>query len=525
MSLSLRITFLLLFTLSITSAIAQNKITIKHADALSGDKTKKGEPYRKLTGDVVLVQGSTSIFGDSVILYTNTNITEVFGKRVRVEEGDTIVVTGKKLVYDGNTKKAEMRNDVIYKDPTMTLYTDFLNYDIPGNYAYYYDGGRLVDTTNVLTSREGNYNTVSHLAAFKDSVVLINPDYKLVSDTLEYNTVSKIAYTKGPTEIYSNDGKQLHAEAGTEFKTAEKKSVFGLGTVETDKYIIKADQLFVDDKTKLYTGEKNVVMISKDNDVIITGEHAFHLSKEGITKVFGNPVMKKIMTPDTLYLSADTLISIEDSLSSKDRILAFHDVRIFRNDLQGIADSLSYHVDDSVLYFYQDPVLWNKGSQITGDSINIEIQNNQVHKMNINSNSFVISEDTVSNYNQVKGRQMEAFFNNGNLLKIFVNGNGESIYYPLQQDTLTVGLNKIICSNMIIEFLNNDVNKIRTYVKPEASLIPPHEITEEDKHLNNFKWRIQEKPTKAEVINRAESKKNSEPIPAYPVKAVSLPKP
>ncbi len=524
MRLLLGIIFLLLLGLCSTHSFAQNRIRIDTAGVLEGGRTPSGESIQKLIGSVKLVQGNTRIYGDSVILYRQRNTTEVFGERVRVEEGDSIVVTGEKLIYDGNNKTAEMRNNVIYKDPSMTLYTDFLNYDIAANYAYYYEGGRLVDTTNVLTSREGSYNTVTHLAAFKDSVVLTNPEYKLESDTLEYNTVSKIAYTKGPTVITDIDGTVLNAEAGSEFKTNEKQSIFGLGTVETEQYVIKADRLFVDDLNKRYTGEKNVVMVSKDNDVIITGEHAFHLRNEGITKVYGNPVMKKVMAPDTLYLSADTLISIEDSLPANERILAFHDVRIYRQDLQGIADSLSYHVKDSILYFFRDPVLWNKDSQITADSINVKIQNSQIHKMNALNNSFVISEDTVSNFNQVKGRKMEAYFDQGNLMKIFVNGNGESIYYPLQEDTLTIGLNKIICSDIYIEFLNNEVNKIKTYVKPEASLIPPHEITEADKQLAGFKWRHEERPTKQQVINRTKSEKIEEIIPDYEIKPVSLPR-
>lgn len=516
MKLLLRIVCLLLLTLSFAPAFSQSRINIDSADLFEGGKSASGESIRKLVGNVKLVQGNTIIYGDSVILYPKSNITEVFGERVRVEEGDSIVVTGKELVYDGNTRTAEMRNNVVYKDPSMTLYTDFLNYDIPANTAFYYQGGRLVDGSNILTSREGSYHTANHLAAFKENVVLTNPDYKVESDTLQYNTASKIAYTKGPTVITANDGTVLNAQAGSEFITTEKQSVFGLGTVETKKYVIKADQLFVDDLKKQYTAEKNVVMISKDNDVIITGEQAFHFSDEGITKVYGNPVMKKIMTPDTLYLSADTLISIEDSIPEGNRILAFHKVKIFRKDLQGIADSLAYHVKDSVLYFFKDPVLWNKGSQIEADSINVEIKNQQVHKMNTTNNSFVISEDTVNNFNQVKGRDMEAFFDHGNLTKINVYGNGESIYYALQQDTITVGLNRILCSNIFIEFLNNQVNKIHAYVNPEASFVPPHEIKKTNTRLEGFQWRTEERPTKAQVIQK-------KIIPERTIKPVPLP--
>ncbi|MFP4091109.1 MAG: OstA-like protein [Cyclobacteriaceae bacterium] len=492
---------LLLFVCSF-SAFSQGRINIENAESLVGGKTAEGEAYQILIGNVILQQGTTRIFGDSVILFRQRNFTEVFGERVRVEEGDSITVIGDRLVYDGTRKVAEMRNDVVYTDPTMRLYTDHLNYNLLDSLAFYYEGGRLVDSANVLESQQGSYHTVAHLAAFKDSVVMTTPDYVMESDTLEYNTVSKIAYTRGPTLITLNDGTVLNAEAGSEFDTNAQQSIFQISTVETDDYIISADQLFLDDFRKLYRATSNVQMLSKTNDVIITGDSAIHLMNDGITKVFGKPVMKKVMELDTLYLSADTLVSLEDSIPSKERILAYHDVRIFRQDMQAIADSLSYHITDSILYFYDGPVIWNGGSQIVADSINFQIIGGQMRRMNATDNSFVISKDTISNYNQVKGRKMVAWFDQGQLASIDVSGNSESIYFALEADTLLVGMNKIIGSDLKIKFDSNEVKDIHVYVKPQADFIPPHEITDEKKYLKDFEWRIEERPSLVQVLER-----------------------
>ena len=503
---------LLLFVCAFT-AFGQGKINIEYAETLLGAKNEDGEPYRKLVGDVVLRQGNTRIFGDSVILYSQKNITEVFGERVRVEEGDSITVIGDKLIYNGNTRVAEMRDDVIYRDPSMTLYSDNLDYDLNLSMAYYYAGGRLVDTVNVLTSREGAYNTITNMASFKDSVVLVNPDYTLESDTLRYNTVSKVAYTLGPTVITRNDGTQLYAQAGSEYITTEKQSIFGLGTIETESYVISGDQLFFDELSQLYRATANVEMVSKENDVVITGDSAIYRKEVGITKIYGQAVMRRPMQTDTLYLSADTLVSLEDSIPERERILAYQDVRIYRSDLQALSDSLSYHITDSILYFYQDPIMWNGGSQIVADSINVEIIGGQVKRMNTAENSFVISQDTIRNYNQVKGRKMIAYFDQGSINQIDVNGNGESIYFALEGDTILVGMNKIIGSDLKIAFTDDQVSDIRVYVKPQASFFPPHEITDETKRLENFSWRASERPSKAQVIKRTPLKKTSDEEP------------
>ena len=502
----------LLFFVCNFSAFGQGKINIEQAASLVGGKNEAGEQYRKLIGDVILQQGNTRIFGDSVILYSEKNVTEVFGERVRVEEGDSITVIGDRLIYNGNTRVAEMRNEVIYRDPSMTLYTDNLDYDLKASLAYYYNNGRLVDTTNVLTSEEGSYNTLTNMASFKDSVVLLNPDYKLESDTLRYNTVTKVAYTLGPTVITRNDGMQLYAEAGSEYMTTEKQSIFGLGTIETESYVISADQLFFDEISELYRATANVEMLAKEDNVVITGDSAIYKRNEGITKIFGKAVMRKPMQLDTLYLSADTLVSLEDSIPENERILAYKDVRIYRSDLQALSDSLAYHITDSILYFFQDPILWNGGSQIVADSINVEVIGGQVRKMNTTENSFVISQDTIKNYNQVKGRNMVAYFEQGSIQKIDVNGNGESIYFALEEDTILVGMNKIIGSDLKIAFTDNQVSDIRVYVKPQASFFPPHEITDESKKLADFQWRASERPTKAQVIERQPLKRAAETV-------------
>ena len=90
-------------------------------------------------------------------------------------------------------------------------------------------------------------------------------------------------------------------------------------------------------------------------------------------------------------MAADTLVSIDDPDPIKKRLLAYHNVKIFKEDLQGIADSMEYRSADSTIYFYKDPVLWSEGNQMTADSIRMLIKNNTIDRIFMNVNSFVIS--------------------------------------------------------------------------------------------------------------------------------------
>jgi hypothetical protein len=121
--------------------------------------------------------------------------------------------------------------------------------------------------------------------------------------------------------------------------------------------------------------------------------------------------------------------------------------------------------------------------------------------MYLRSKAFVVSTDTIQNFNQVKGRKINASFNKeGGLEKVYVEGNGESVYFALDDKNKMIGLNRVQCSKMNLNFLKGKVRRISFIGKPDARFIPPPEITSENKALPNFSWRIGEKPTKQQTI-------------------------
>jgi hypothetical protein len=406
-----------------------------------------------------------------------------------------------------------------------------LDYNLEDKTAYYFNHGRIVDGYNELESGVGYYCTIPKIVSFKDSVILTNERYVMVTDTMVYYTLSKVALTFGETHITTTDSTTVVSEGG-KFITNRQITQFYKGTIETPSYIIRGDELFLDDQSQFYSATKNASLTAKKDNVVITGDTARYWKAEGTTKILGNPVMRKFMDPDTLFLSADVIISQEDSLSENDYVLAFPDVRIFHKQLQGKADSLAYYRSDSIIYLYRDPVLWNEGSQIEADSIEMFITSSGIDRMNMAINSFVITKDTLLAfekgegmtmqffYNQIKGRDMIAYFNENKLNQVDVFSNGESLYFASEGDSLLAALNKIVCSDMKIILEGNLVSDIYFYTNPTGTLIPPHELGEENLFLLNFTWRIEERPSKEQVLNRslplktADEEDSSEELPS-----------
>lgn len=508
-------TFICCLALFMATSLAwgQKRVKLKKADSLYGSIID-GQRYDRVIGNVVFVQNKTTIYCDSAHFFKSENRIEAYGK-VHITEGDSVDVTALRLTYDGNNRLAQLRRNVIFtKLAKATLYTDFLDYDRSQNKAKYFNGGKLVDSTNVLTSEKGYYDVNSNMASFKKNVVGVNVDYTMTSDTLQYHTGTKIMYFRDSTTITDKEGGTAVYEDGY-YDTSRKLSSLDKGEIETQSYKLKGEKYFLNDVRKYYKTKGNVVMTSKEENVIIYGDDGEYDRLNGISKVYGNAYLAKITDQnDTLFISADTLVSIESKDPSQKKLLAYNDVKIFKSDLQGIADSLVYVSFDSMLYFYNDPVLWTNENQMTGDSIRMFIIDKTVDRIFLIGNSFVVSEDSLSNFNQIKGRQMTAYFKDNLIHHVDVQGNGESIYYALQEKEATLaeeqrvkitalmGMNRIICSNMKINFREGKVDNITFYIKPDASFIPPHELKPEDTRLRGFNWRQKEKPLKEDVVKK-----------------------
>lgn len=513
------VVFFIFFLAAAPPVFSQKKVKLKNSDFYKLT-TVKGERISRFIGNVVFSQNETTIYCDSAHSVRSSNLIEAFG-RVRITEGDSVSVTSSGLTYNGNTKVAYLRKNVVFKKLGIaTLYTDFLDYDRNKNEARYFNGGKLIDSVNVLTSKKGYYNVSNNLGSFKTDVVGVNPDYTLYADTLQYNSKTKIIYFLDSTTIKDKEGAVAVYKSGF-YNTNQKLSTLNDGQVETPTYKMKGNKYDLDDTKKQYRAQGNVIMTSKEENLLIYGDDGTYDRIKGISKVFGNAYVAKVSEDnDTLFVRADTLVSIENKDPAKKRILAYNNVRIFKSDLQGIADSLVYVNADSMIHFYNHPVLWSDENQMTADSIRILLRNKTIDRIYMVANSFVISKDTLENFNQIKGRKMTAFMKNKFMDHVIVEGNGESVYFALQdtktksdsvatKGSMMMGMNHILCSNMRINFKEGKVNNISFYIKPDATFTPPQELKPENKKMRGFVWRGKDRPLKKDVVGYQSKNENT----------------
>ena len=206
----------------------------------------------------------------------------------------------------------------------------------------------------------------------------------------------------------------------------------------------------------------------------------------------------KALKPDSVYMTRN--FNLSDT--ARIRILsAHHNSKIFKSDLQAKADSMFYSYSDSTMRCYIKPMFWTQGSQLSGDTILLQLKNKKLDNMDIFASAFIVNiepKDSLT-FNQVAGKKMRGFFVDSKLQRVFVDGNAEAIYFNRDSGKVT-DLVRTICTRIRINFKNNKVANITKYTKPEDHIIPIAKAKDDDKILKGFIWKPKDRPANKEAI-------------------------
>ncbi len=488
--------FLLTFWVISFSSQAQEK---SYLEINRAEELKKVEDYERLIGDVEMKHQKSLIYCDSAHFFRKENKARLFGNVRIVDTEDPVQTTSRYAEYDGNTKLAKLRNNVVFTNQKTTLTTEYLDYDRAGNIAYYYNKGKVVDSVNVLTSEKGRYEVSIEKITFQNNVVLVNPDYTMKTNDLIYLTIPKTAETQGLTNLISKDGNTLDAQDGSFYDTQAKKFRFYDGVVETETSRIKAKELYYSELDAYYEGKEDVRVLNKERQVEVFGDVGEYWDERKYSLVHGNALVRRYFESDTLYMASDSLISQDGEADSLKYLLAFRKVQLVKSAMSGVSDSLSYNYSDSSIQLFKDPVMWNQKSQITADSMVFYIANEELDRVFMKDKVFVITQDTIKNFNQMKGRTMVGYFEEGQMDKIDIDGNGESLYFALQADTVSQGINKTLSASIKLRFKEGVIQRVTYGVKPDGKFTPFQLVDEQNSRLEGFNWRFEERPTMEDI--------------------------
>ena len=490
-----------------SQAQTNKKVTLVHTDALefNGDQVNA----QKLIGNVHLSYDGTQFFCDSAYWYENEDF-DAFS-HIRIVEPSGYLVTGDAMKFVKATSVATMTGAVTLKDKDLTLTTTLLSYDLNSDVAYYPNGGRIVSSKNqnTLTSVRGAYHSRTKIFYFKKDVLLKNAEYTVRCDTMDYNSVSEDSYFKGPTNI-SGEETNMYCENGV-YNTKTEQARFGRNARVTKKNtLLLGDSIFYDGMRGYGDVYGHVIIHDTTNQFTIQGDYGHHVELTRTSYVTGNTLLTQVYEGDTLFVRADTLYDVSDSLGN-DLLRSYHHVRFYRSDVQGRCDSLIFMERDSLMHLYLDPIIWNASNQVTADTIRVQFHQGVMESFRAAQQAFVISDaeaktDSIVGprryFNQLKGREMIGRFQAGDLRWVRMVGNGELLYYPVEDkpNGQVMGWNRGTCSNIELRFLNQKPQGVLMERSADSLFKPIQMVEESEKNLTEFQWRESQRPFSKEDL-------------------------
>lgn len=504
----LKTTFLIIVLLFCQTLAAQQKsktfVHIVHADHQIYDESF-GKNVERLIGNVALRQDSAYFYSDSAHFNEKTRYFDGYG-HVHIIVNDSTDIFSDKCKYSGDIKFAELFDNVILKDDSTVLKTNYMTYDRNKHLATYPRHGSITRNDKNLVSRKGYYRDDIQVAYFRTDVVVTTPKSRMFTDTLEYRIQEEKMYFFGPTTIYYDDnvlvGNYGWYDAKNDIAYLDKRA-----TLSNQGYSITSDTMFYDKKADFAKAMSNVIIEDTVNKAIVEGNYAEMWKKLGKSYVTDSVRALYFADKDTLYLHSDTLFFFMDTVTQKaERMLAYYNVRFYRRDIQGKCDSLNYYIADSCAKMRREPIVWAENSQLRGDSINIVIARKAIDSVLLYPNGFIIQKDTIEGFNQIKGKTMIAYFKDNELDHVYDDGNAETVYWLREEDGSMIGVNVSQSVAMDISIEKNQIVRIKYFKKTTETLYPKEKMKPGIEVLKGFEWLDELRPVDPNDIFRKPKK-------------------
>ena len=474
--------------------------------------------YATMSGDVVLQNGEQKLYSDLLEYDMLANVAHYTDKALMTD--GLRLISSKRGQYFIDSNLVVFVDSVVVAGPDYTMKTDSLHFNTLTNTAYFVAPVRMKSKENSIYCEAGYYDLVANYAVLRQNAQFSSPTQEGTADSILYNGVTEdvtmlgnawfkeaakeasadqIDYQKSKDKVILK-GNVVYQDEEQSANGAYMEYILSTGAFKTDgrANMKQGSQKLAADRTneladgKTIHAQGKVVWHDSVQQVSLFCEDAYINKIDKTVKAFGERLLLvSQLEGDSLFLTADTLYTatIKQPDSSELQVLrAFHNVVGYKKDLQFVADSISFDELDSLFKIFGNPVIWSDTSRFYGDTIYIQLANDVIDELFIKDNAFIVNQNNPSFFNQVKGREITAKFENRELHHTHVKGNAESIYYAVDDGNAYIGVNKIACSEMELEFEEKQIGKIRFYRKPTSAFYPMQDVDHKKIQLEGFSF-------------------------------------
>jgi lipopolysaccharide export system protein LptA len=349
---------------------------------------------------------------------------------------DSVIVRCDRAVHHPSMNRADLYGHVIVLRDTVTLTAPRGVYDGEKKQAFGYDGVRLTNRRLVLTASDGDYLVDDRVAHFRDGVKVVDSTTTITGNELTY---------------FENDHKSI---------------VVG-----------------------------NVKVVNSRDNATMVGGWLEHLDDKKYSKMLQAPRYFQIDTSsagetDTLVIISGQMESTEDTTR---RFIGTDSVQLVRGALSGKCSLGFFYPDKDLVELQKEPIIWYEESQVTGDSIHIELKSRRLDRVFVHGDAFAITQSDslyVNRFDQMMSQEMILYFSNDKLERIEAEGTATSLYFLYDQGEAN-GVNKASGDRIVLYSEEGRAESIKVQGGTEGQYVPEKLVggSEAKYDLGGFNWR------------------------------------
>lgn len=506
---------------------ARGNIVIIHRDSMQifADSLRYNgvTQIAHLFGKVIMQEGNRRLYTSAMSYDVKNRVAEYKTGGTLVSEDKTLI--SKEAVYASAQKIAHFKYNVTYRDSVKTLESDSLRYLYELEQLEIISPTRISTDSTLLYCESGVYRTKNNQAVFSENVQIDTRGKQINAGIVHYDGTEKIyrlyvnptisdsnSIAKADTIYFYENSElaELRSNASYEKENQKFDAAVIMYHLSNETYSTKGRTLIKDlnssmaadgvskrdDGTTLAIG--NVILADTKEGVVIQSENVELIEDIGYMKAYSDSsqvLMIYAMSSDSLYLTADTLINIQATDSTTAHYSAYYDVRLAQSDFSAVSDSFSFVKADSLIHLFGQPILWKDSTQMTGDTVVIQLANSDLERIDLIQNAMIITADSLSYFDQIKARNINVLIEDRRLMEMMVKGNGEMIFYVKSKEVYR-GINSTKCNQMHFEFNElSEIEMAKMYGEPESQFYEYNKGLDMNFfRLDGFSWEPSRRP-------------------------------
>jgi len=350
----------------------------------------------------------------------------------------------------------KLTGKVIFQKGELTLKCDLVYWYEKDDRAEFYNHIIATKKTQTLTCERLTFFNETDLLVARDNPVLTDQKTRITAKSIRFYTKDEISEAEG--NVYLNDDKRNLQAKFVTYSSPEKKTI----------------------------ALQNAVLNDLKRHTSLTADSLVYFNESGNMEAMLSPEMirRDSTGKETFRIKGDLIKSDEDA----GNFLSMGHVVIKQEDFIATCERVEYNDSTEFATLIGKPRVVSNDQVIAGQRMDLRFKDEKLYSLFIDQNAVATSDsfaylpstdtsravgDSVVTHDEIAGKFMEIYFEDGKADSVRVFGMATS-YYNVLEDSIIQGVNEASGDTVIINFSKGKIQTLTVIGGTEGRFIPDH---------------------------------------------------